>query len=205
MPDLNRALADIASIRDQLSTGIEFRGYGPATLAVTGGYAVAGGLVEAYLLPAENAPAAVLLWGGIALAAVLTIGVEMITRSRRLHSMLAEQMIRGAAAQFIPTGVAGLLLTAALYHAAPEALWLLPGLWQVMVGLGLFAACRFLPRIVSLAEYWYVGAGLCCVTLGPRGAGFSPWAMAVPFALGQILLAALLYHATPSGPRAGHG
>jgi hypothetical protein len=36
MPDLHKALADIDAIRTQVARGTEFRGYGPATVALTG-------------------------------------------------------------------------------------------------------------------------------------------------------------------------
>ena len=55
-------------------------------------------------------------------------------------------MIHAATEQFIPAGVAGVLLTVVLYRFAPENLWMLPGLWQIVFSLGLFAACRSLPR-----------------------------------------------------------
>ena len=38
-----------------------------------------------------------------------------------------------------------------------ETLWVLPGLWQVLVSLGVFASVRSLPRSVAL--------GLCAAAL----------------------------------------
>ena len=40
MNDLYKALGDISSIRRQVAHSTEFRGYGPATLATTSGFAV---------------------------------------------------------------------------------------------------------------------------------------------------------------------
>src|SRR5260370_1683744 len=39
MRDLDKALADIFAIRSQIAAGTAFRGYGPATIAATGGFA----------------------------------------------------------------------------------------------------------------------------------------------------------------------
>ena len=36
MTDLHKALSEISEIRGQIARGAEFRGYGPATLTVTG-------------------------------------------------------------------------------------------------------------------------------------------------------------------------
>jgi len=40
MSELHKALGDITSIRRQVARSTEFRGYGPATLAATGGIAI---------------------------------------------------------------------------------------------------------------------------------------------------------------------
>ena len=40
MRDLDKALADIIAIRSQIAAGTAFRGYGPATVAATGGVAL---------------------------------------------------------------------------------------------------------------------------------------------------------------------
>ena len=51
MQDLDRALAEIGAIRSQIARSLEFRGYGPATLAATGGLAALAGLAQALWLP----------------------------------------------------------------------------------------------------------------------------------------------------------
>ena len=55
-------------------------------------------------------------------------------------------MIHSALEQFLPGIVAGFLLTGVLLRCAPQSLWMLPGLWQVLFSTGVFASCRFLPR-----------------------------------------------------------
>ena len=50
MLDLHKALADIESIRSQVARGTQFRGYGPATVALTGVLAiVAAGIQSVWL------------------------------------------------------------------------------------------------------------------------------------------------------------
>jgi hypothetical protein len=68
---------------------------------------------------------------------------------------------------------------------------MLPGLWQVIFSLGVFASCRFLPRPVAAAGAWYLLTGLFCLSLGDARA-LSPWAMGVPYAVGQLLVAGIL-------------
>ena len=197
MKDLDRALADITAIRSQMARGTEFRGYGPITVAATGLLAMLAAAIQALWLPApaSNALAYLALWVATAAISVVLIGVEMIARSRRIHSGLADEMIHAATEQFIPSGVAGMLITVVLYRFAPESLWMLPGLWQIVFSLGLFASCRSLPRPMFAAGVWYLGAGLAALAFANGEQAFSPYAMAVPYGVGQLYIAAVLYRA----------
>lgn len=203
MRDLDRALAEINAIRSQMARGLEFRGYGPTTLAATGliaGIAAAGqGLWLAD--PAHEALAYLALWISVAALSVTLIGFEMVTRSRRVHSDLAEEMIQSAVEEFLPAAVAGLLVSVVILRFAPQSLWMLPGLWQVIFSLGLFASLRSFPRPMIVAGWWYLGCGLACLAFASGEQAFSPWAMGVPFGIGQLLIAAVLYHAS----RSDHG
>ena len=197
MRDLEKALADISAIRSQLARGTEFRGYGPATVAATGVLALVAAVVQAFWLP-NPAMAAfdyVALWVATAAMSAVVIGTEMVGRSRRIHSGLADAMIHAATEQFIPAGVAGALLTLVLFRFAPESLWMLPGLWQIVFSLGLFASARSLPRPLFAAGAWYLAAGLASLAWANGPAAFSPWAMGLPFGLGQLAMAAILYFA----------
>jgi hypothetical protein len=195
MPDLERALADIGTIRIQLARDIEFRGYGPATVAATGAIALSAGIFQAIWIPSPivELGAYLALWIGVAAVSIGLIGIETVTRSRRLHSGLADEMVFAAVEQLIPAAAAGALLTAVIARFVPEGLPMLPGLWQVVFSLGIFASARSLPRPVVWAGVWYLVCGGACLAAA-RGPGvLSPWAMGLPFGIGQ-LLAALLLH-----------
>jgi hypothetical protein len=194
MQDLDKALADITAIRSQMARGAEFRGYGPATVATTGALAIAAAMVQAFWLPdpASQALGYLALWVVTALLSVALIGSEMVARTRRIHCGLADEMIHAATEQFIPAGVAGVLLTIVLYRFTPENLWMLPGLWQIVFSLGLFAACRSLPRPMFAAAVWYLTTGLASLAFANGAHAFSPLAMAVPYGLGQLYIAVVL-------------
>jgi hypothetical protein len=93
----------------------------------------------------------------------------------------------------MPAGIAGLLLTVVLFRFAPQSLWMLPGLWQIVFSLGIFASCRSLPRPMFAAALWYLAAGLACLAFASGVHAFSPLAMALPFGLGQLYMAVVLY------------
>ena len=193
--DLNKALADITAIRSQMARGTEFQGYGPITVAATGVLALAAAGVQMVCLPdpAAHVFSYVALWVATAAASIVLIGIEMVARSRRIHSGLADEMIHAATEQFIPAGVAGALLTVVLFRFATESLWMLPGLWQIVFSLGFFASCRSLPRPMLAVGVWYLAAGLASLAFANGAQAFAPWAMALPFGLGQSLMASILY------------
>jgi len=198
MSDLDKALADIIVIRSQIAAGTAFRGYGPAAMAVTGGIALVTCILQSVLLgkPTESPLAFLLGWAAAALLSLIVIWIEMLARSRRHHSGLADAMIHQAVEQALPAGVAGLLLAVMLWKFAPEALWMLPGLWQILVSLGTFASVRLLPRSVALAGAWYFVAGFSVLLLASQSHALSPWTMGLPFVIGQSLMATILYFAS---------
>jgi hypothetical protein len=198
MRDLDKALADILAIRSQLAAGTAFRGYGPATVAATGGIALLTAALQSQWLTDPNAQPLTFLasWAVAAVLSAILIWVEMRARSRRHHSGLADAMIYQAVEQFLPAGVAGVLLAFMLWKFAPDTLWMLPGLWQLLVSLGIFASVRLLPRTVAFAGAWYFIAGFVVLLLASQSHTLSPWTMGVPFAIGQLLMAGLLHFAS---------
>ncbi len=194
MNDLHKALGDISSMRRQMARTTEFRGYGPATLATTAAFAILASVAQWRWVqrPAEHVEAYLSIWIWTALASATLIGVQMQTRSRRLHSGLAQEMIRMAVEQFLPSALAGALITFVLVRYVPQSAWMLPGLWQIIFSLGVFSSCRFLPRPMVAAGIWYMATGLICISFGDARA-LSPWAMGVPYAFGQLLVAGILY------------
>jgi hypothetical protein len=195
MRDLDKALADITAIRTQMARGTEFQGYGPITVAATGGLALAAAAIQGIWVsePAADVFSYIALWVATAAVSVILIAGEMVARSRRIHSGLADEMIHAATEQFIPAGIAGTLLTVVLYRFAPDVLWMLPGLWQIVFSLGFFASCRSLPRPMFAVGVWYLVTGLVSLAFASGESAFSPWAMALPFGVGQLLMAGILY------------
>jgi len=200
MNDLNKALGDISSIRRQVAHSTEFRGYGPATLAGTGILAIAAAGAQALWLPdpANHIAAYLSIWISTAILSAALMGTEMHARTRRIHSGMADEMIRMAVEQFLPSVGAGILITLVLVRNVPSALWMLPGLWQVVYSLGIFSSCRFLPRPVAAVGAWYLLTGLACISLADNRT-FSWWAMGIPFGAGQLLIAGILLLAAKEG------
>lgn len=195
MRDLDKALADIVAIRSQIARDTAFRGLGAATIAATGGLALAVAVGQAlWLGPPDARPGLFFgLWIGAALIAFALIGIEAVRRTRRLHSGIADAMVWNAIEVFLPAAGTGACLALVIARFAPEEIWMLPGLWQVLVGLGLFASARILPRAVQGVGAWYLMAGLVVLAMSGASHALSPWSMGLPFLAGQAWLAVIVH------------
>lgn len=193
--ELREALAQISAIRSQLARTEVFRGYRAAPVAFSGVLAFVAAAIQSAWVPEPSLrPGAYLgLWLGAAAVAAVVSGVGMAVRNRLVGASWARRLTWLAVEQFLPCVVAGALVTAALVRSAPGQLWLLPGLWQVLYSLGIFASCRLLPRAIVGVAAFYLASGVVVLALAGEAGALSPWAMGLPFGVGQLLAAAVLY------------
>ncbi len=195
MKDLQQALSEIHSIRTQVARGTEFHGYGPASIAASGILALAVAAAQTqWMTKSAKADLAIWLgvWAGTAVVSVFLTGLETFVRARRVHLGFAKEMVQSAVAQFLPAVMVGFLLAVVMMRVAPQECWMLPGLWELIFSLGVFASCRFLPRQMFAVGVWYLAAGLFCLVAGSATRSLSPWTMGIPFGVGQLLVAAVL-------------
>lgn len=195
MSELHRALAEIKHIRCQVARDTQFRGYGPASVAASGVLALLVAALQSHWLRNEtdfHAFAAV--WIATAFLSLTMVTIQTMFRARRVHSGLASEMILTAAEQFLPALVVGTLLTAVVLGAAPREAWMLPGLWQLLFSLGVFASCRFLPRLTFAVGVWYLISGLTTLVVQGETPTLLPWTMGIPFGVGQLLVAAVFQY-----------
>ncbi|AGA29715.1 hypothetical protein [Singulisphaera acidiphila] len=193
--ELRDALTQISEIRLQMARTEVFRGFRAMPVAFSGVLALAtAGFQVAWIRePAQELSGYLGLWIGAAVISAVAAGAEMVIRVRNSASPWTREITWLAVEQFIPCLVAGGLLTFVLIRFAPEALWMLPGLWQILFSLGVFASCRLLPRATFGVAVFYLATGLACLALAHGEYALSPWAMGLPFGIGQLLAAAVLY------------
>jgi len=194
MTELRQALNEINAIRAQVARGSEFRGYGPLSIASSGVLAFMVAALQAYWLAdsRHDVAAFLLIWISTAAVSVLCATAETVARARRVHLGFASEMIHAALEQFLPSIVIGIALTVVLTRIAPDESWMLPGLWELLFSLGVFASCRFLPRQMFAVGVWYLVCGLACLTIASGPRTLTPWEMGIPFGVGQLLVAAVL-------------
>jgi len=195
MRDIDKALEEIGAIRSQIASHTAFRGYGPVAIAITGVLALLTAAAQSLFAIAPTPLLYCSEWLATAAICGAVVRFEMQGRSRRLHSGLADEMIHQAIEQFLPATVASVFMPLLLVQFAPDSIWLMPGLWQLFVALGIFASLHNLPPPIFAAAAFYLVSGFACLLWGSQSHHLSPWAMGIPFLAGQSLMAAILYFA----------
>lgn len=191
--EVSRALDQIAAIHDHLARTEVYRGSRSVPVAFSGVAAVVGWAVQPWLAPDPSPRAFVLWWVGIAAGCVAVVMTEIAWRYLARSSATARRTTRKTVGQFLPCLIAGALVTGLLSRAGAEAIALLPGLWAVLLGLGVFSARPYLPRAIGWVALYYLLAGAVLLwRAGPTGVPES-WGMGATFGIGQWLAAAVLY------------
>jgi hypothetical protein len=193
--ELRDALFQITEIRRQMAQGEIFRGYRSLTVGAVGLMGVGAAIAQPHLVPspARDLEAYLALWIGVAALALLLVAAGLWRRVRTTDSPLVRESTLLAADRFLPCVGVGGLMTLAIYRGAPDAGWMLPGLWSLVFSLGVFASYRQLPRPVFGIGVYFAVCGCASLLWGNGPRDFSPWQMGVSFGGGLLLGAAILY------------
>jgi hypothetical protein len=190
--ELPQALAHIAEIRAQAAKAEVYRGYRSVPVAASG----LMGLTAAWLQPAGLAAdpvGFVIYWVAVAIG-VGFVGVSEIVYNYVVHDDApARRRTRGVVGQLLPSLLGGAIVTASFVQLGTALVPLLPGLWALTFGLGIFASRPYLVRASGwVALYFYAaGAVLLWTARGPET--LNAWAVGGTFGMGQLLTAAVLY------------
>jgi uncharacterized membrane protein HdeD (DUF308 family) len=195
VPDVTRAVEEIAEIHAHLAAREVYRGWRAIPVAASG----LVGLAAASALTARQSvtdPASfVRTWLEVGVVALVAGCAEIVWRYASRASPLERRRTRVVMRQFLPGLVAGVVLSVALVRLSPGAVAAVPGLWAICFALAIFAARPCLPPASAWAAAYYAVAGLILLTLAPTGVP-APWTVGATFGIGQGL-AALLIHVTP--------
>ncbi len=191
--ELRDAIDQISTIRTHLAATERLRSLRAVPVALSGVLAIAAAVVQPFWVPDPLAdPGAWLtLWCGAALVSGVAAIAVVLRRVHRCPSSLTAANARLAATQFAPCLVVGAIVTWFVATRLAHHLWLLPGLWQLLFGLGNLAAHRLLPASAVSVGLLFAASGSCCLWFEQRA--LDPWAMGLPFAAGQLALAAILW------------
>ncbi|MEO6834393.1 MAG: hypothetical protein ABI231_00575, partial [Candidatus Tumulicola sp.] len=146
--EFQRALSDLAEVRDRLARLQRFEGYSGPAAAASGVVALAAGAAQLRLAPLPRDPAAfhayLVIWiTCLAVALILNYGTvaAWVLKNRGPG---AQSQFRSAARSIAPSIVLGGALSVALIERSAYAL--LPGTWFALYALGLFASRGVIPE-----------------------------------------------------------
>jgi len=192
--EVDNALSQLREIQTRLAESTRFRGIAPDSNAVSGVLvllvAAAQGRWPQWLQPDPTGYVAV--WATVISVVWSIVALEAVARARRIHGDMAPTLLASAAQRALPFAVAGVVTSCAIVSFARDSVWLLPGLWQIFIGLLGFSAMGSLPRNMIWASAWYFFAGTAVLGLAGWSGELSPWMMGIPMGLGQLGVALIL-------------
>ncbi len=193
--ELDEALEQISEIRGHLATAETFRGYRAASVAGTGLLALLTALAQPSVVadPAANPWRYVGMWVAAAVLSAMGAGAQILHGYLKCGSPHRRATTRIVVGHLVPVVAAGALLTATLMARDPAPAALLPGLWAILVGLGVFASRRHLPRTIGWVGLYYLLCGAAILGFLPGPEAMAPWVMGSTFGIGQLASAVVLY------------
>lgn len=193
--ELRDALVQIEEIRQQVARTRTCRSFRAVPVAASGLLAfITAALQKTWIAdPASDLNSYLALWIGTAVVSVIIMAIEIAVRSYNSESPLGLATTWLTVEQFVPCLAAGAALTLAISYADPTCAWMLPGLWQVTFSMGIFSIYRLLPTATFWVAIFYLFTGAGCLAFGKTLGAMTPWVMGLPFGVGQLFAAALLY------------
>jgi hypothetical protein len=193
MPDVSRALEQIAEIHEHLAKGEVYRGWRSVPVACSGLVGVLAAIWQSTSFRPVEPWTFTIYWLAVGTVA-LVVGCSEIGWHYVAHATATDRRrSRQVIGQFLPALVAGALVTGALVRLSPALVALLPGLWALLFGVGIFAARPYIPRASGWVALYYWTAGLLLLWVSSGVDLLSPWAVGGTFGAGQFLAALVLY------------
>ena len=193
MSEYSRALAQIEAIHEQLAKTEVYRGWRSVPVAASGLIGVGAAAWQSALGRPVEPLAFAAFWMVVALVALGVGCSEIVWHYVTGSTDMERRRTRRVLAQFLPALVAAALTTGALLRLSPVLVTLLPGLWALLFGVGIFAARPYVPQASGFVALYYWTAGLALLWSAHGVDALSPWSVGGKFGLGQFVAAAALY------------
>jgi hypothetical protein len=193
--EIERALSDLAEVRDRLARVQRFEGYSAAAAAASGIGALVAGYVQLQMVPLPATPGAlhryVVIWMTcLAVALALNYGAVAVWVWKH-RGPGAASGVRSAARSIAPSVVLGGLLTVALIDRSAYAL--LPGTWFALYSLGLFASRDAMPQSTTAITLGFAALAALFLLSPLQSIALAWWVMPLGFGVGQIAVGCLIW------------
>ncbi|MDB5314129.1 MAG: hypothetical protein JWO38_8331 [Gemmataceae bacterium] len=189
------ALEQLDQIHEHLTKTEVYRGFRVRGVAVVGVVGLVAATVQ------QPVPGPDPLTGFVAYWVVVACVCGLLGFAAAGHAYFvredeyARRRTRRVLAQFLPSVLAGGLVTAAAVRSSGVLVGYLPGLWAVVFGLGMISARPYLPKGVGLVGLGYVtiGGALLARAAADREPDLSGWSVGGVFGAGHLLTAFVLW------------
>lgn len=193
--EIERALSDLAEVRDRLIRAQRFDGYSAAAASASGAVALAAGYTQWLIAPLPQTPEAlrtyVTIWMAC-LAVALTLNYGAVVAWVLKHrGPGAASGFRSAARSIAPSVVLGGLLTVALIDRSAYAL--LPGAWFALYAIGLFASRDVIPQSTLAVTLGFTALAALFLVSPLQHVALAWWVMPLGFGVGQIAVGCLIW------------
>ncbi len=193
MTELERALVDIAEVRERLAMTQRFKGYSGAAAIASGVFAIVAGVVQAVLVPLPQTALAGREY--FAIWIVCCAAAAIVNYGAIAHWFVSDESARDrwqtrtVGISILPALVLGAGLSFAL--VANGQTGYLPGIWYGCYAVGLFASRTMIPRGAVAIAAALLLAGIVLL-FSPRSLALAWWVLPLGFGAGQISIGALL-------------
>ncbi|MDZ4850720.1 MAG: hypothetical protein SGI77_15645 [Pirellulaceae bacterium] len=132
-------------------------------------------------------------WFVVACLNALIVAVDLGVRYWNTDSELQRGTTRIAIYQFAPCLFIGGFATLCLLPTGEQPSSLLPGLWCIIISLGLFATLNNAPPAMIFPAAFYAIVGGLFWRFDEWTVGLGSWSMGLAFGIGQLWTAAVLW------------
>ena len=193
--EVQRALSDLAEVRDRLAALQRFHGYSAFAAGASGVFAFVAAYLQWQAAPAPQTPAAlhayIVIWL-TCLAAALAFNygavVAWVLRNRGPRAL---SQFRSAALTIAPSIVLGGTLSVALVDHGVYTL--LPGTWFACYGIGLFASRDMLPERTMPVTAAFIALAFVFLLTPLEARALEWWVMPIGFGVGQLGIGYLIW------------
>ena len=191
--DVSRALSQIAEIHQQIAKGEVYRGYRSLPVAASGLIGILAAALQPWAVTAGDAVGFVIYWSWVAVVAGIVGASEIVYNYAAREEDADRRRTRRVIGQFLPSVLGAAVITASFVNLSAALVPVLPGLWAICFGIGVFASRPYLPRTSGVVALFYYAAGVLLLWRVRGPDSLSGWWVGGTFGVGQLLSAVVLY------------
>lgn len=191
--ETKNALDQLLEIHTHLAKSEVFRGYRATQTMCIGIAALVFAFIQAHFLKPHDAISFVKSWIIVGTIIVVWVGSSLLYQYIANENNLKRYQTIIVARQFLPSLVAGFIMTFIMISIGEQGVIFLPGMWSILFGLGLFSMLPYMPKPVGGVGIFYLVAGSLLIYMVRMGMSLSPWGMGLTFGLGNVTSSLILY------------